>query len=203
METVGFLMMATDSPEELANRPGSWSTPLPVPVRHRLRGCAADGRRTRPVRGTAGRGGRRGLGRLPRAPENVDGRANVVIAAELGVKQIDGSLARSRRVRQHPDRGGRRGVRPEGISTGVDVAALLMRRGRGAAVPAPLAEMDRNAIVQGWPGCTPRSAARRARRRALQGPRHEILRRCGEIGWSAAGRHDHRRGHPAGRRAWA
>ncbi len=113
------------------------------------------------------------------------GVANSVIAAELGVRQIDGSLCAL---------GAGSGNSPTevlaavfdrlGVSTGVDVAALLDAAEDVVRPYLPRwPKMDRNAIVQGWAGVYSsfllhaESAAER-----YKVPAHEILRRCGEIG---------------------
>ena len=113
------------------------------------------------------------------------GVPNSVIAAELGVKQIDGSLCAQ---------GAGSGNTPTeviaavfdrmGISTGVDVAALLDAAEDVVRPYLPRwPKMDRNAIVQGWAGVYSsfllhaETAAER-----YKVPAHEILRRCGEIG---------------------
>jgi 4-hydroxy 2-oxovalerate aldolase len=113
------------------------------------------------------------------------GVANSVIAAEVGVKEIDGSLCAL---------GAGSGNSPTevlaavfdrlGISTGVDVMALL---DAAEDVVRPYLhrwpKMDRNAIVQGWAGVYSSFLlhAEHAGER-YKVPTHEILRRCGELG---------------------
>jgi 4-hydroxy 2-oxovalerate aldolase len=113
------------------------------------------------------------------------GVPNSVIAAELGVKQIDGSLCAL---------GAGSGNTPTeviaavfdrmGISTGVDVAALLDAAEDVVRPYLPRwPKMDRNAIVQGWAGVYSSfllHAEHAAERYKV--PAHEILRRCGEVG---------------------
>lgn len=113
------------------------------------------------------------------------GIANSVIAQEVGVRYLDGSLCAL---------GAGSGNSPTevlaavfdrlGVSTGVDVMALL---DAAENVVRPYLDrwpkMDRNAIVQGWVGVYSsfllhaEAAAER-----YKVPAHEILRRCGEIG---------------------
>jgi 4-hydroxy 2-oxovalerate aldolase len=113
------------------------------------------------------------------------GIANSVIAAEVGVRCIDGSLCAL---------GAGSGNSPTevlgavfdrmGISTGVDVLGLLTA---AEEVVRPYLQrwpkMDRNAIVQGWAGVYSSfllHAERAADRYKI--PAHEILARCGERG---------------------
>jgi len=113
------------------------------------------------------------------------GIANSVIAAEVGVRCIDGSLCAL---------GAGSGNSPTevlgavfdrmGISTGVDVFGLLTA---AEEVVRPYLQrwpkMDRNAIVQGWAGVYSSfllHAERAADRYKI--PAHEILARCGERG---------------------
>jgi 4-hydroxy 2-oxovalerate aldolase len=113
------------------------------------------------------------------------GVANSVIAQEVGVRYIDGSLCAL---------GAGSGNSPTevlaavfdrlGVDTGVDVMALL---DAAEDVVHPYLnrwpKMDRNAIVQGWAGVYSsfllhaETAAER-----YKVPAHAILRRCGEIG---------------------
>ena len=113
------------------------------------------------------------------------GVANSVIAYEVGVRYVDGSLCAL---------GAGSGNSPTevlaavfdrlGVATGVDVMELL---NAAEDVVAPYLrrwpKMDRNAIVQGWAGVYSsfllhaETAADR-----YKVPAHEILRRCGELG---------------------
>jgi 4-hydroxy 2-oxovalerate aldolase len=113
------------------------------------------------------------------------GVANSVIAQELGVRCIDGSLCAL---------GAGAGNSPTevlaavfdrlGVDTGLDVMGLLHA---AEDVVRPYLrrwpKMDRNAIVQGWVGVYSsfllhaETAAER-----YKVPAHEILRRCGELG---------------------
>jgi 4-hydroxy 2-oxovalerate aldolase len=114
------------------------------------------------------------------------GVANSVIAWESGVRSIDGSLCAL---------GAGSGTSPTevlaavfdrlGVDTGVDVSALL---DAAEDVVRPYLQrwpkMDRNAIVQGWAGVYSSFLlhAERAGER-YKVPAHEILRRCGELGY--------------------
>ncbi|MDF3311848.1 4-hydroxy-2-oxovalerate aldolase [Rhodococcus sp. T2V] len=113
------------------------------------------------------------------------GVANSVIAHEVGVRYIDGSLCAL---------GAGAGNSPTevlaavfdrlGIDTGLDVVALLHA---AEDVVHPYLKrwpkMDRNAVVQGWAGVYSsfllhaETAAQR-----YKVPAHEILTRCGELG---------------------
>jgi 4-hydroxy 2-oxovalerate aldolase len=113
------------------------------------------------------------------------GVANSVIAQEVGVRYIDGSLCAL---------GAGSGNSPTevlaavfdrlGVDTGLDVMGLL---DAAEDVVRPYLnrwpKMDRNAIVQGWAGVYSsfllhaETAAER-----YKVPAHAILRRCGEIG---------------------
>lgn len=113
------------------------------------------------------------------------GVANSVLAAESGVRYIDGSLCAL---------GAGAGNSPTevlaavfdrlGVDTGLDVLALLHA---AQDVVRPYLDrwpkLDRNAIMQGWAGVYSsfllhaEAAADRYRV-----PAHEILRRCGELG---------------------
>jgi 4-hydroxy 2-oxovalerate aldolase len=113
------------------------------------------------------------------------GVANSVIAQEVGVRYIDGSLCAL---------GAGAGNSPTevlaavfdriGVVTGLDVMSLLHA---AEEVVRPYLnrwpKMDRNAIVQGWVGVYSsfllhaETAAER-----YKVPAHEILRRCGELG---------------------
>jgi len=113
------------------------------------------------------------------------GVANSVIAQEVGVRYIDGSLCAL---------GAGSGNSPTevlaavfdrlGVDTGLDVMGLL---DAAEDVVRPYLnrwpKMDRNAIVQGWAGVYSsfllhaEAAAER-----YKVPAHAILRRCGEIG---------------------
>ncbi|MDN5913640.1 MAG: 4-hydroxy-2-oxovalerate aldolase [Pseudonocardia sp.] len=114
------------------------------------------------------------------------GVANSVIAWESGVRSIDGSLCAL---------GAGAGNSPTevlaavfdrlGVDTGVDTSALL---DAAEDVVRPYLQrwpkMDRNAIVQGWAGVYSSfllHAERAAERYKV--PAHEILRRCGELGY--------------------
>jgi 4-hydroxy 2-oxovalerate aldolase len=113
------------------------------------------------------------------------GVANSVIAQELGVRYIDGSLCAL---------GAGAGNSPTevlaavfdrlGVATGLDVMGLLHA---AQDVVRPYLnrwpKMDRNAIVQGWVGVYSSfllHAETAAERYAV--PAHEILARCGELG---------------------
>ncbi|GAA3383420.1 4-hydroxy-2-oxovalerate aldolase [Cryptosporangium minutisporangium] len=114
------------------------------------------------------------------------GVANSVLAYEAGVRSIDGSLCAL---------GAGAGNSPTevlaavfdrlGVSTGLDVAALV---DAAEEVVRPYLtrwpKMDRNAIVQGWAGVYSSFLlhAERAGER-YDVPAHEILRRCGELGF--------------------
>jgi 4-hydroxy 2-oxovalerate aldolase len=113
------------------------------------------------------------------------GVANSVIAHEVGVRYIDGSLCAL---------GAGSGNSPTevlaavfdrlGVDTGLDVMGLL-DAAEDVVRPylARWPKMDRNAIVQGWAGVYSsfllhaEAAAER-----YKVPAHTILRRCGEIG---------------------
>jgi 4-hydroxy 2-oxovalerate aldolase len=114
------------------------------------------------------------------------GVANSVLAYEAGVRYIDGSVCAL---------GAGAGNTPTevlaavfdrlGIATGLDVGALL---DASEEVVRPYLhrwpKMDRNAIVQGWAGVYSSfllHAERAAERYKV--PAHEILRRCGELGY--------------------
>ncbi|MET7780180.1 4-hydroxy-2-oxovalerate aldolase [Streptomyces mirabilis] len=114
------------------------------------------------------------------------GVANSVIAHEAGVRYVDGSLCAL---------GAGAGNSPTevlaavfdrlGIETGLDVLALLDAAEDIVRPYLPRwPKMDRNAIVQGWAGVYSsfllhaESAAER-----YKVPAHEILRRCGELGY--------------------
>ncbi|GAA4854184.1 4-hydroxy-2-oxovalerate aldolase [Pseudonocardia benzenivorans] len=114
------------------------------------------------------------------------GVANSVIAYETGVRSIDGSLCAL---------GAGSGNSPTevlaavfdrlGVDTGLDAGALL---DAAEDVVRPYLQrwpkMDRNAIVQGWAGVYSSfllHAERAAERYKV--PAHEILRRCGELGY--------------------
>ncbi|WP_433799866.1 4-hydroxy-2-oxovalerate aldolase [Actinomycetospora sp. CA-084318] len=113
------------------------------------------------------------------------GVANSVIAREVGVRYVDGSLCAL---------GAGSGNSPTevlaavfdrlGVDTGLDVMALL---DAAEDVVRPYLhrwpKMDRNAIVQGWAGVYSSfllHAEHAAERYKV--PTHEILRRCGELG---------------------
>jgi 4-hydroxy 2-oxovalerate aldolase len=114
------------------------------------------------------------------------GVANSVLAYEAGVRYVDGSLCAL---------GAGAGNSPTevlgsvfdrlGVSTGLDVLALL---DAAENVVRPYLtrwpKMDRNAIVQGWAGVYSSfllHAERAAERYKV--PAHDILRRCGELGY--------------------
>jgi 4-hydroxy 2-oxovalerate aldolase len=114
------------------------------------------------------------------------GVANSVIGHEVGVRYIDGSLCAL---------GAGSGNSPTevlaavfdrlGIETGVDVAGLLDAAEEVVRPYLPRwPKMDRNAIVQGWAGVYSSFLlhAERAGER-YKVPAHEILRRCGELGY--------------------
>jgi 4-hydroxy 2-oxovalerate aldolase len=114
------------------------------------------------------------------------GVANSVLAYQAGVRYIDGSLCAL---------GAGAGNSPTevlaavfdrlGVDTGLDVLALL---DAAEEVVRPYLhrwpKMDRNAIVQGWAGVYSSFLlhAERAAER-YQVPAHDILRRCGELGY--------------------
>jgi 4-hydroxy 2-oxovalerate aldolase len=114
------------------------------------------------------------------------GVANSVLAYEAGVRYIDGSVCAL---------GAGAGNSPTevlaavfdrlGIATGLDVPALL---DAAEEVVRPYLhrwpKMDRNAVVQGWAGVYSSFLlhAERAGER-YKVPVHEILRRCGELGY--------------------
>jgi 4-hydroxy 2-oxovalerate aldolase len=114
------------------------------------------------------------------------GVPNSVIAHEVGVRYIDGSLCAL---------GAGAGNSPTevlaavfdrlGVDTGLDVIGLL---DAAENVVRPYLrrwpKMDRNAIVQGWAGVYSSfllHAERAAERYKV--PTHQILRRCGELGY--------------------
>ncbi|WP_258341392.1 4-hydroxy-2-oxovalerate aldolase [Saccharopolyspora gregorii] len=114
------------------------------------------------------------------------GVANSVIAQEVGVRYIDGSLCAL---------GAGAGNSPTevlaavfdrlGVTTGLDVMGLLHA---AEEVVRPYLnrwpKMDRNAIVQGWAGVYSSfllHAETAAERYGV--PAHEILKRCGELGY--------------------
>ncbi|GAB3467529.1 4-hydroxy-2-oxovalerate aldolase [Actinophytocola sediminis] len=114
------------------------------------------------------------------------GVANSVLAQEVGVRYLDGSVCAL---------GAGAGNSPTevlaavfdrlGVSTGLDVLALL---DAAENVVRPYLhrwpKLDRNAIVQGWAGVYSSFLlhAERAAER-YQVPAHDILRRCGELGY--------------------
>lgn len=114
------------------------------------------------------------------------GVANSVIAYETGIRSIDGSLCAL---------GAGSGNSPTevlaavfdrlGVDTGLDTGVLL---DAAEDVVRPYLtrwpKMDRNAIVQGWAGVYSSFLlhAERAGER-YKVPAHEILRRCGELGY--------------------
>ena len=120
------------------------------------------------------------------------GVANSVTAYESGVRYVDGSLCAL---------GAGAGNSPTevlgavfdrlGVATGLDTGLLL---DAAADVVTPFLtrwpKMDRNAIVQGWAGVYSSFLlhAERASER-YKVPAHEILRRCGELGY-VGGRED-------------
>jgi 4-hydroxy 2-oxovalerate aldolase len=114
------------------------------------------------------------------------GVANSVIAHEVGVRYIDGSLCAL---------GAGAGNSPTevlgavfdrlGVDTGLD-AGLLLDAAEEVVRPylTRWPKMDRNAIVQGWAGVYSSfllHAERAAERYKV--PAHAILRRCGELGY--------------------
>jgi 4-hydroxy 2-oxovalerate aldolase len=187
METVGFLMMAhRTSPEELAKQArimvdAGCQCPY---VTDSAGALLMDDARVRFEALLAEVGDDAWVGY--HGHQNMSmGVPNSVIAAELGVKQIDGSLCAL---------GAGSGNTPTeviaavfdrmGITTGVDVAVLLDAAEDVVRPYLPRwPKMDRNAIVQGWAGVYSsfllhaETAAER-----YKVPAHEILRRCGEIG---------------------
>jgi 4-hydroxy 2-oxovalerate aldolase len=187
METVGFLMMAhRTSPEELAKQArimvdAGCQCPY---VTDSAGALLMDDARARFEALLAEVGDEAWVGY--HGHQNMSmGVPNSVIAAELGVKQIDGSLCAL---------GAGSGNTPTeviaavfdrmGISTGVDVAALLDAAEDVVRPYLPRwPKMDRNAIVQGWAGVYSSfllHAEHAAERYKV--PAHEILRRCGEVG---------------------
>jgi 4-hydroxy 2-oxovalerate aldolase len=114
------------------------------------------------------------------------GVANSVIAHEVGVRYIDGSLCAL---------GAGAGNSPTevlgavfdrlGVDTGLDVLGLVNAAEEVVAPYLPRwPKMDRNAIVQGWAGVYSSfllHAERAAQRYNV--PAHEILQRCGELGY--------------------
>jgi 4-hydroxy 2-oxovalerate aldolase len=114
------------------------------------------------------------------------GVANSVVAYEAGVRYIDGSLCAL---------GAGSGNSPTevlasvfdrlGVDTGLDILALL---DAAEDVVRPYLhrwpKMDRNAIVQGWAGVYSSFLLHAERAQERYGvPAHEILRRCGELGY--------------------
>jgi 4-hydroxy 2-oxovalerate aldolase len=114
------------------------------------------------------------------------GVANSVLAYAAGVRSIDGSLCAL---------GAGSGNSPTevlaavfdwlGVDTGLDVPALL---DAAEEVVRPHLRrwptLDRNAIVQGWAGVYSSFLLHAERAGArYQVPAHEILRRCGELGY--------------------
>ncbi|GAA4709397.1 4-hydroxy-2-oxovalerate aldolase [Pseudonocardia yuanmonensis] len=114
------------------------------------------------------------------------GVANSVVAQEVGVRYLDGSLCAL---------GAGAGNSPTevlaavfdrlGVRTGLDVGRLL---DAAEEIVRPYLtrwpKMDRNAIVQGWAGVYSSfllHAERAAERYEV--PAHDILRRCGELGY--------------------
>ncbi|MCE0767792.1 4-hydroxy-2-oxovalerate aldolase [Pseudonocardia kujensis] len=114
------------------------------------------------------------------------GVANSVIAYEVGVRYIDGSLCAL---------GAGSGNSPTevlaavfdrlGVNTGLNVSAMLDAAEDVVRPYLPRwPKMDRNAIVQGWAGVYSSfllHAERAAERYKV--PAHEILKRCGELGY--------------------
>ncbi|MFI6577850.1 4-hydroxy-2-oxovalerate aldolase [Nocardiopsis sp. NPDC050513] len=114
------------------------------------------------------------------------GVANSVLARDAGVRYFDGSLCAL---------GAGSGNSPTevlaavfdrlGVGTGLDVPALLAAAEEVVRPYLPRwPKMDRNAIVQGWAGVYSSfllHAERAAERYGV--PAHEILRRCGELGY--------------------
>jgi 4-hydroxy 2-oxovalerate aldolase len=114
------------------------------------------------------------------------GVANSVLAQEAGVRYIDGSLCAL---------GAGAGNSPTevlaavfdrlGVDTGLDVLGLLDAAENVVRPYLPRwPKMDRNAIVQGWAGVYSSfllHAERAAERYKV--PAHDILRRCGELGY--------------------
>lgn len=114
------------------------------------------------------------------------GVANSVIAHEVGVRYIDGSLcALGAGAGNSPTEVLAAVFDRHGIETGLDVLALLDAAEDIVRPYLPRwPKMDRNAIVQGWAGVYSSfllHAERAAERYKV--PAHEILRRCGELGY--------------------
>ncbi|GAB2843715.1 4-hydroxy-2-oxovalerate aldolase [Actinocorallia aurea] len=114
------------------------------------------------------------------------GIANSVLAYEAGVLSIDGSLcALGAGAGNSPTEVLAAVFDRMGVSTGLDVSALL---DAAEEVVRPYLQrwpkMDRNAVVQGWAGVYSSFLlhAERAGER-YKVPAHEILRRCGELGF--------------------
>jgi 4-hydroxy 2-oxovalerate aldolase len=188
METVGFLMMAhRTSPEDLAKQArimvdAGCQTPYVTDSAGALLMHEARARFEALV---AEVGEEAWVGY--HGHQNVSmGVANSVIAHEVGVRYIDGSLCAL---------GAGAGNSPTevlaavfdrlGIDTGLDVLAVLDAAEDVVRPYLPRwPKMDRNAIVQGWAGVYSSFLlhAERAAER-YQVPPHEILRRCGELGY--------------------
>ena len=113
------------------------------------------------------------------------GVANSVIAQEVGVRQIDGSLCAL---------GAGSGNSPTevlaavfdrlGVRTGLDVLGLLTAAEEVVRPYLPRwPKLDRNAIVQGWAGVYSSFLLHAERASVRYGvPAHRILARCGELG---------------------
>ena len=190
METVGFLMMAhRTSPEELAKQARIMvDAGCQCAVRHRLGGRAAHGRRPRAVRGARRGGRRRGAGRLPRPPEPVASawptRCSRTRSASARSTARCARSARARATR--PPRCSPPCSTGSACDTGVDVDGPA-RRGRGRRPPVPQPAGRRwtaTRSCRAGPGVYSSfllHAERAAERYGV--PAHEILRRCGELGY--------------------
>ncbi|MFC5947437.1 4-hydroxy-2-oxovalerate aldolase [Pseudonocardia lutea] len=188
METVGFLMMAhKTSPENLAEQArvmvdAGCQAPY---VTDSAGALLMDDARARFEALLAEVGDEAWVGY--HGHQNMSlGVANSVIAYETGVRYIDGSLCAL---------GAGAGNSPTevlgavfdrlGVATGLD-AGLLLDAAEEVVRPylQRWPKMDRNAIVQGWAGVYSSfllHAERAAERYKV--PAHEILRRCGELGY--------------------
>jgi 4-hydroxy 2-oxovalerate aldolase len=114
------------------------------------------------------------------------GVANSVLAYEAGVRYIDGSLcALGAGAGNSPTEVLAAVFDRHAVATGLDVLAVI---DAAEDVVRPFLprwpKMDRNAIVQGWAGVYSSFLlhAERAGER-YKVPAHEILRRCGELGY--------------------
>ena len=114
------------------------------------------------------------------------GVANSVLAYQAGVRYIDGSLcALGAGAGNSPTEVLAATFDRLAIDTGLDVLRLLHAAEEVVRPYLPRwPKMDRNAIVQGWAGVYSSFLlhAERAAER-YQVPAHDILRRCGELGY--------------------